>query len=252
MKKGSFYLVSVGVGDPDNITVKAQKTIQRADIVFASPTRQALFAELLAGKEIHDVGHGMFTPMQRRNMSEEEAAALETFTRRTIRAAIAAGKTVAVLDYGDPTVYGPQSGFMNEFRDLAPVVIPGISSFNAANAVLATDITDGLESQSVTLTIAKQANDDYDGPDALPRLAATRATLAFFTMKTNLADVVQQLKRSYPVDTPIAIVLHAGSYDQQRMVRATLDTILAHVGDTPLPFEHMIYVGDALRDLRVR
>src|SRR5690606_1694963 len=143
------------------------KTIQQADIVFASPSRQALFADLLAGKQLYDVGHGMFTPMQRRNMSEADANALEAFTRDTIRGAIATGKTVAILDYGDPAVYGPQSGFMHEFRDLSPTVIPGISSFNAANAALATDITDGLESQSVTLTIAKQARDDYDGPDAL-------------------------------------------------------------------------------------
>lgn len=251
MKKGLFYLVSVGVGDPDNITIKAHKTIQQADVVFASSSRQALFAELLEGKEVHDVGHGMFTPMQRRNMSEDDAAALEAQTRRIIREAVSAGKTVAVLDYGDLAVYGPQSGYMNEFRDLSPIVIPGVSSFNAANAALVTDITDGLESQSVTLTIAKQATADYDGPDALAKLAATRATLAFFTMKTDLADVVQQLRRSYPADTPIAIVMHAGDYEQQRVIRATLDTILARLGDTSLPFEHMIYVGDALRHVPV-
>lgn len=31
-----LYLVSMGIGDPDNITLRALKTVEKADVVFAN------------------------------------------------------------------------------------------------------------------------------------------------------------------------------------------------------------------------
>lgn len=243
---GKLYLVSAGIGDPDNITVKAQNILRQAEVIFISTKRREAFAELLAGKALHDPGHGLFTPMQRRNMSDAEADALEQETQTIIRSAIAAGKIVAVVDYGDPTLYGPQLGYLQAFRDLHPVVIPGISSFNAANAALATGITSGKHSQSVILTVAKAARDGYEGTDSLTELARSRSAMAFFTMRLNLPQVLAQLKTQYPGDTPIAIVMHAGVADKQEVIKATLDTLPAKAKGLELPFEHLIYVGDFL------
>lgn len=243
-----FYLVSTGVGDPDNITLRALKTIEKADVIFASTQLQEKFNDLLKGKELHETGRGLFTSLARRKSPEEEVVALEEQTRRIIREAITAGKTVAVLDYGDPMVYGPQSGYITEFRDLYPIIVPGISSFNASNAAIARGLTDGPTSESVILTTAKVARAGYDGTDSLVRLSETQSTMAFFTMGIELAEVVRQLKKNYPGNTPIAIAFNAGYSEKQSVLHATLDTIVEAVSDKPLPFEHMIYVGDFLRE----
>ncbi len=247
-RTGKLYLVGVGVGDPDNITVRAQNVLRQAQVIFISPRRREQFAELLAGKELHEPGRGLFKPMQRRYLGDDEAQALEERIQRIIRAAVADGKTVAVVDYGDPTVYGPQQGYLQAFRDLNPEVVPGISSFNAANAALATAITGGKHSSSVILTRAKAAQEGYDGQDSLPRLAQTRSSMALFTMKMDLPRVVAQLKTHYPGDTPAALVLYAGESQRQRVIRATLDTLEAAVHGVELPFEHLLYVGDFLED----
>jgi precorrin-4 methylase len=158
------------------------------------------------------------------------------------------GKTVAVLDYGDPMVFGPQAGYINEFSELNPIVVPGISSFNAANAAVARGLTDGPNSESVILTAAKTARENYEGTDTLAKLAETQSTMAFFTMGIDLQEVVKQLKQQYPADTPMAIVFNAGTLEKQSVLHATLDTIVEKIQGQELPFEHMIYIGDFLKE----
>ncbi len=239
-----LFLISVGVGDPDNITLRAHKSLAQADVVFCMSRVRNRFADLLAGKPVHEAGHGLFTPLARRDASDAEVDAMESQTRQTIRKALAEGKTVAILDYGDPCLYGPQAGYLHEFRDLDPVVIPGVSSFNAANAALATNIADGARSRSVVLTAARNADVAYRGDDRLDKLAETRSTMVIFTMGIDLPRVVEQLSRHYPADIEVALVCYAGEIERQSVQRATLATVLELVGKNPPPFEHLLYVGD--------
>lgn len=244
-EKGGLYLVSTGVGDPDNMTVRAQKIISKAAIVFARKGASERMPELLAGKDIHDAGHGMFwNDGTKGNKPKAEIVAQEEATRRIIRNGIAAGKTVVILDNGDPAIYGPHTGYLKEFNDLNPEVVPGISSFNAANAALKTGVTGG-GSRAVILTAATKTPGDK-GNDALAKLAESRSTMVFF-MDRNLGDAIKQLKTHYPGDTPIAIVSEAGSVQKQSVLQGTLDTIVAKTGNGKLPFQHLIYVGDFLR-----
>lgn len=245
--ESQLYLVSLGIGDIDNMTVKAQKTLAKADVVFGLRGMLEAYAPLLEGKEVHDAGHGLYGQLARRgDASEEDVLAHEQRNRQLIRDAVAAGKVVAIIDYGDSMMYSPQSNYLKEFRDLNPVVIPGISSFNAANAALGRSLTDGRQSQTVILTLAKNARDGYEGMDRLVDLAQTQSSMAFFTMGVDMAAVVEQLMQHYPADTPIAIVIHAGVADKQSIIEATLGTIVAQLDGESLPFQHMIYVGDFL------
>ena len=246
-EQGRLYLVSAGIGDPDNITVKAHNILKEADLLFGGRRVAENFPELVKGKEIHEAGHGLFTPMQRRSMEDDKVDAMEQKNRNLIREAIKNGKTVAVVDYGDPMIFGPQTGYLKEFGDLNPVVVPGVSSFNASNAALATGVTSGKNSRSVILASVGSARDTYKGSDPLAKLAQTQSTIALFTMCVDLPLVVSQLKQHYPGNTPVAIVSHAGYSDKQQVLRATLDTVVDKVGDSDLPFEHMIYVGDFLQ-----
>ncbi len=267
---GHLYLVSAGVGDPDNITVRAQKTIAEADIVFGMERMLERYADLLQGKETYEAGHGLFRPMRQRpsqdrpeaaqagqekhgaqdehrQRREEARATLEAQARKVIREAVNAGKTVAVLDSGDPSIYGPHTGYLTEFADLNPVVIPGLSSFNAANAALGRGITQGEQSRSVILTRTPGDPLDDTGLDTLKTLAESRSTMVFFTMRSKLPEFVARVKDAYPGDTPIAIVSNAGYQGRERVIEATLDSILEHIGDQELPFEHLIYLGDSLK-----
>ncbi len=243
---GRLFLVSTGIGDPENITVRAQTIIAAADVVLGFQSQLEKFADLVRDKELHDPGHGLFTTWGRQDREESETQAMEERIRAIVRPAVAAGKTVVVMDYGDSMIFGPHSGYMEEFADLAPVVVPGVSSFNAANAALTRDIMTGRTSRSAILTAARNIHDEYTGSDRLELLTRTHSTLVFFTMRTELADLVARLRTLLPDETPIAIVYHAGWASDEAVLRATLGTVLDELAEGKQPFEHLVYVGDFL------
>ena len=159
-----------------------------------------------------------------------------------VRQAIEQGKTVAILDSGDPLVYGPYAWCLEEFEDLNPVVVPGLSCFNAANAALRRGITTGEHTKSVILTAT-----DWPGTtDTIERLSAHRTTMVVFTMTAEFNDFIEKLSANYPPETPVAVVKHAGYREQEQVIQGTLGTIAKQIGDEALPFEYLIYVGDFL------
>lgn len=246
--KGRLYIVSLGSGDHDNITLRAQKTMASADVVLAMKHTCQQWADALKGKEVHEIGHALFKKnCPHRQQNPAAFAAEEGKIRRIVRDSVAAGKTVAVLDGGDPTIYGPHAGFLTEFADLDLKIIPGLSCFNAANAALKRGVTGGIASRSVILTGGLGAATGYDCKDTLAKLSETQSTMVFFTMRVKLPKIVEGLKQNYPGDTPVAIVCHAGYEDKEKVILATLDTILDRIKDQKPPFEHLVYVGDFLK-----
>ena len=245
--KGRLYLVGLGSGDHDNMTVRAQKTIAKADMVFAMKHVFKQYADMLQGKELHDAGHALYNKHVPHRKYDSRIKALEEKNRRIIRQAVAAGKTVAVISGGDAVLFAPHAAYLKEFQDLKPEVVPGLSCFNAANAALRRNVVRGKVSRSVILTVGMNANQGYQGKDTLAKLAETQSTMVFFTMHSKLAEIVEQLKKGYRGDTPLAIVCHAGYRGKEKVILATVDTIVERLKGKDLPFEHLIYVGDFLR-----
>jgi len=247
-----LYLVSMGSGDADNLTLRAVNTIKGSDIIFCRKEMPEQFPDLLEGKEIHDPGFGLFaiygkSPEEgKRNKRFNYEEKMKQFDEisRIIRTAVKQGKVVSVLCSGDPTIYGPNMWYAEAFEDLEPQVVPGISCFNAANAALRKGVTRGVKAHSVILT-ASFGREKYSGPDSIEELSRHQATMVFFTMFLDLEKVVEKLKTHYSSDTPIAIVLFAGYKDKETVIYGTLDTIVKETGGK-LPFEHLIYVGDFL------
>ncbi len=264
---GKLSLVSSGTGDLDNMTIKAYNTIKEADIVFTMGGKAGKFEELVKGKPIYDAGHGMFRQKskednekaknekpkveekkdekakgeERKRKSPEEIAKQENEYRTIIRDGIKNGKNIVIIDNGDPTIYGPHIGFVKEFKDLNPKIIPGMSSFNAANAALQTAVIGGDKNASgVTLTIGSADN------KLINKLADTGSTMVFF-MDRKFSDFMANLKKLYPKDTPIAIVIEAGSADKERVILGTVDTMEGIIGTEKIPFNHLVYVGNFLK-----
>ncbi len=246
-----LYLVGTGPGAADLITLRAVDVMKKADLVFCSRKVRQTFAEYLKGKEFGGDGYWRLFPFYGKDLakvpSPQRGEAQRLAAKRAefiakVRRAVADGKTVAILDSGDPMIYGPWEWCLEEFADLHPVVVPGLSSFNAGNAALGKGVTNADRTKAVILT-----STDWPGKtDTIEELSEHRSTMVVFTMRAELPDFIRKLSVNYPPDTPVAIVKHAGDPDHQQIVRGTLKTILAKVGTNNLPFEYLIYVGDFL------
>ena len=250
-KPPQFYLVGLGPGSPDLLTFRAVEVIKKADVIFCSRRWTDRLAEYLEGKEIH-TGYWRLFPYYGHDPSEyegEEKQRCEEYNAKRkefttlVRQAVAKGKTVAMLDGGDPMVYGPCAWSLEEFEDLNPEVVPGVSCFNAANAALRRGITTSDRTKSVILTAA-----DWIGTeDTIEKLSVHQSTMVLFTMRTEFREFIEKLSINYPPETPIAIVKYAGYADKEEVIESTLGKVLDEIGEERLPFEYLIYVGNFLK-----
>ncbi|KMY65735.1 tetrapyrrole methylase [Desulfocarbo indianensis] len=246
--KGKFYLVGVGPGDSDLATLRALEVIKKADLIFAHKRIQELFPEQLKGKKVVDGYYRLFpfygrdcskiseSEKSRERMSCEEYHRKQAEFAAMVRQAVAQGQTVAMLDSGDPLVYGPCSWSIIELNDVPNEVVPGLSCFNAANAAIGLGVTEGKKSHSVLLASGWSVEE----------MAPHQATMILFTMRTEFKKFTDSLLKYYPPETPVAIVFNAGYSQSEKVLHGTLGDITEKVGGKKLPFQHLLYVGDFL------
>jgi len=244
-RSGAVYLVGMGPGDPELVTFKAARVLKEADRVFCFEYLKDEVARFAPGEKItvassHLMGRFRGQKVKdlppelrdRARRSEEETAKFLPYVRKLV----AGGEKVVFADSGDPTVYCPWSWVTEDFADLQPKVIAGLSSFNAANAALGQSVT--KKGGSVLLS----NGDNLGRADERGRL---KAMLVLFTHRAKLKELLPQLQSRYPDDTPVAIVGDA-SHERQRVVFGTLGTIQERLGSQELPHLYLVYVGDAL------
>jgi precorrin-4 methylase len=243
-----LFLVGMGPGDMDLTTLRAVNVIKAADIVVCFEKSEKKYGEFIKGKKIIAVPHGFWfnygkktSELKGEELTKEGdiSAKRDKFIRQ-VREAVKVGKVVAVLDSGDPMVYGPWSWILEEFEDLKPNVVPGLSCFNAANAALKKSPTSSRNTKSVILS----ANDWPGKADTIEKLGKSGSSMALFTMRAEFDYFINSLKASYPSDTPVAIVMNAGYKDKEKVVTGTLGDITDKMKEVKRPFEYMIYIGD--------
>ncbi len=227
-----IYIVGAGAGDPELITVKGQRLLQTADVVIyaGSLVNPALLKLTKPGTEIHNSA----------SMTLEQVLAV-------MEKAVAAEKMVVRLHTGDPSIYGAIQEQMDALakKKIPFEVVPGVSSFLATAAALKQEYTLPGISQTVIIT-RNEGRTPVPEREKLRSLAAHQATMCIFLSITMLDEVVAELMAGgYAADTPIAIVQRA-SWPEQKIVRATLATIVAEIQGKNIDRTAMIVVSRCL------
>lgn len=146
MKKGTFYCVGVGPGDPKLMTFLAAETIRNC-AVAALPSSGAtenaalkIAAEFLEGKEL------LYCDMPMIRDKAKLAEAHRACAQR-IREELDQGRDVAFLTLGDPSIYATPMYLHHILRKQGyeTRMIPGVPSFCAAAAALDVSLCEGGE-----------------------------------------------------------------------------------------------------------
>ncbi|MHB8066457.1 MAG: precorrin-2 C(20)-methyltransferase [Desulfobaccales bacterium] len=149
-KTGTLYGIGVGPGDPELITLKALKVLQRVPQIFASCSSKNNYSLALNIVRRHLNGAGIEHlpfPMTREPQMLQEA--WEKNARRVLEV-LDSGKDAAFVTLGDPLTYSTFGYLLKTLKRIQPearvVTIPGITSYNAAAALTHTPLTEGEES----------------------------------------------------------------------------------------------------------
>ena len=136
MKIGNFYGIGLGPGDPELITLKALRTIQKADCIFVpkSDTKEDSLAleivkDYVKGKRVIEQIYPMTKDKQTLNTAWLKAA-------EEIHTEVKNGHDVVYLTLGDPMTFSTYIYLLRHLNTMLPektiLTIPGITSYNAA------------------------------------------------------------------------------------------------------------------------
>ena len=226
------HFIGAGPGAPDLITVRGLNLIRRCPVVLyaGSLVPEAVVAEAPPGARVVDTA-----PLHLDQIIAEMAQAHER------------GLEVARVHSGDPSLYGAIAEQMRRLDGLAiPYdVTPGVPSFAAAAAALASELTLPDISQTVILTRTAVRASAMPPGEELAELGRSRATLAVHLSIANLAAVVRDLEPSYGADCPV-VVAYRVSWPDQHIIRGTLADIRDKVKAAGLTRTALILVGRVL------
>lgn len=227
----TVHFIGAGPGAPDLITLRGQRLIAACPVCLyaGSLVPEALLAHCPPGAKIINTA-----PLSLDQIIAE------------IAAAHAAGQDVARLHSGDLSVWSAMGEQLRRLRalDIPYDVTPGVPSFAAAAAALATELTLPGLAQSVVLTRTSGRATAMPEKENLPAFAATGATLAIHLSVHVLEKVVEDLMPHYGPDCPVAVVWRA-TWPDERIVRATLSTLRTAIG-AEMERTALILVGPAL------
>ena len=214
-KTGKVYIVGAGPGDPELITVKGLRALQKAEvIVYDRLVNQQLLNEASPLAELIYVGKGP-------NMKSASQIEIEIILINKAKE----GKTVVRLKGGDPFVFGRGGEECQALREnnIPYEVVPGISSALAVPAYAGIPVTQRNMTTSFTVVTGHTAGHNEFGIDwdALPKAG----TLVILMGVKHLPKITEQLiGYGRSADTPVAMI-QQGTTEQQRIITGTLATI---------------------------
>jgi precorrin-4 C11-methyltransferase (EC 2.1.1.133) len=228
---GEVIFVGAGPGDPELITVKGFRALERADrVIYAGSLVNPELLKICAkGTPVHDSAR----------LTLEEVINL-------IKNGINNNETVVRLHTGDPSMYGAIQEQMDTLNKLNInySIIPGVSSVFAAAAAVQREFT--LPGVSQTLILTRMAGrTPVPEKENLGALAQHQASMAIFLSVQDLNQVVQELLTGYPTSTPIAVVYKA-SWPEEQIIQGTLATIVEQVSSAGVRKTAQILIGDFL------
>jgi precorrin-4/cobalt-precorrin-4 C11-methyltransferase len=225
------YIIGAGPGDPELITVKGARLVERCPVV--------LYTGSLVPEAVIARAHKDAKVLDSSGMTLDEIVAV-------IVAARDSDQDVARVHTGDPSVFGSTAEQMRRLHALGIEceIVPGVSSFSAAAAAIGRELTLPELCQTIILTRA-EGRTSMPPDEKLEDLARHKATLCLFLSITLMKEVAAALAPSYGADCPV-VVVHKASWPDQQIVWATVGDLAEKVEAAGLKATCMVLVGRVL------
>lgn len=220
------YFVGFGPGDPELLTVKAKKVLEKADLIIypGSIIEKEALKEFKAEKVN---SHGM---------------RLEQIIE-LIERSVKEGKLVVRVQSGDPSIFGAIGEQIRELkkRGIEYEIIPGVSSVFSASASLGVELT--------TPEIAGVAIVRPKGKtlleDNLEELAKLPLTLVILLGADKVDYIVEKVARIRGLEEPCAVVYKSSQKDEKKFF-CTLGELSKRMNEHRIDKTAVIIIGKAV------
>jgi len=227
----NVFFVGCGPGDPELITVKAKKLIQKADIVvYSGSLIPPSILNLCKKGKLHDAS-GL--------VREEIFDILYKHAKKN--------KLVVRLHDGDPSIYGAIKEQIDNLQEkgISSVVVPGVTAFLASAAELGIQLSLPGVTQTIIVTRA-ESRTKVPKREKISELAKHKATLIFYLSVHLLSDIVKEsLAGGYKKSTPVAVVYRA-TWKDQKIIKGTLGNITKKVRDKKITRTAIVIISDVI------
>ena len=186
-KIGTLYGIGVGPGDPDLITLKSVKILNRVQVVFAASSTKNSHSLAVNIAKTH-IPETTSIRMLSFPMTKDEKETRRSWAENSgiIINELIQGKDAAFITVGDSMTYSTFGYILKHIKASAPYVtiesIPGITSYQAAAARLNTPLVEGEESLLVTSGVK--------GGDRLRQFSVKAENVVLMKAYRNVKDII--------------------------------------------------------------
>ncbi|MGC8480541.1 MAG: precorrin-2 C(20)-methyltransferase [Acidimicrobiales bacterium] len=189
---GTLIGVGVGPGSPDLLTLRALKTLESADVVFApsmaldvESRAESIATKALPGLVVQRLVFAILRDSDTRHRAHQQAALV-------VNNALLDGATAAFITLGDPNIYSTFHHLAAEVKALQPAIVietvPGIMAFQALASDASIVVTDDVE--KLRIVTAVDGLDDVE--DAL---TDTSSAVVIYKGGRRFSDIASLLDR---------------------------------------------------------
>lgn len=210
-KKGKIYVVGMGPGNKENMTFRAYKAMEDADIIIGHKTYISLAEEIFPNKK-----------MVKSAMKKEVERCEETLKLAS------EGNVVALISSGDAGVYG-MAGIMLEVGSDSQIeieIIPGVTSANMSASIVGAPIMH----DHVSISLSNLLTDWELIKKRIALASEGDFVISLYNPKSNgrpelIKEAVEIMMKYKSKDTPAAIVRNAGRSGENYDI-TTLENLL--------------------------
>ena len=225
------FFVGCGPGDPDLITVKAKKLIQKADvIVYSGSLIPPEILKFCKKGKLYDAS-GL--------VREEIFDILFKNAKKN--------KLVIRLHDGDPSIYGAIKEQIDNLQKngVSSKVVPGVTAFLASAAEIATQLTLPGITQTIIVTRA-ESRTKVPKREKISELAKHKATLIFYLSIHLISKIVKEsIAGGYDPSTPVAVIYRA-TWPDQKIVKGNLSNIVKKIKDEKITRTAIVIISNVI------
>ena len=234
----TVYFIGAGPGAPDLITVRGHRLVERCPV--------CLYAGSLVPEEIVALAPADALVMDTAPMHLDAIIA-------EIEKADRAGKDVARVHSGDPSIYGAIAEQMRRLDALGIdyEVVPGVPAFAGVAARLKAELTLPEIAQTVIVTRTGMKASAMPEGEQLEVLGKSGATLAIHLSIRNLDYIRRSLEPYYGADCPV-IIAYRATWPDELYIRTTLAEMKDKVREAKITRTALVMVGKVFGDVEFR